>query len=153
MKELKGWHVAAIFGLGFGTIITVNATLAVNAVRSFPGLEVKNSYVASQSFDANRSAQEALGWDVAAWIEDGLLMLTFEDAGVPVSPIIEAATFGRATSVSMDQTPVFHFDGTVFSAPITAGAGNWNLRIVARSVEGTTFQQRIVVTHAKDAAS
>ena len=63
---LKGRHVAMIFGGAFTVIIGVNVALAVNAVRTFPGLETKNSYVASQTFDDRRAAQEALGWTVAA---------------------------------------------------------------------------------------
>ncbi len=59
MKTLTGWHVFVMFGFGFGTIIAVNLTLAFNAVRTFPGLEVKNAYVASQGFDADRKAQGA----------------------------------------------------------------------------------------------
>lgn len=149
MKEITGWHVAGLFGLGFGTIISVNVALAVNAVQTFPGLEVKNSYIASQNFDADRTAQEALGWDVTAWLSDGQLILTFLDDGVAVAPIIETATFGRATSVAMDQTPVFHFDGQVFAAPVQAGPGNWNLRIQARALDGTGFQQRIIVNASK----
>ena len=47
----------------------------------------------------------------------------------PVAPIVESATFGRATNVgSDDQTPVFTFDGTALRAPVDAGPGNWNLR-------------------------
>ena len=41
--EITGWHVLAVFGLAFGVIISVNVILAVNAVKTFPGLEVKNS--------------------------------------------------------------------------------------------------------------
>ena len=63
---LKGRHVAMMFGVGFGVIIAVNIALAVSAVRTFPGLETKNSYVTSQSFEADRAAQEALGWDASA---------------------------------------------------------------------------------------
>ena len=50
MKELTGRHVFGIFAVGFGTIIAVNMVLAISAVRTFPGLEVDNSYVASQQF-------------------------------------------------------------------------------------------------------
>ena len=57
----SSWFVAA-----FGVIIGVNLVLALSAVRTFPGLEVKNSYVASQTFDERRAAQEALGWTVSA---------------------------------------------------------------------------------------
>ena len=59
-RTLTGWHAAAIFGSFFGVIITVNLALAYSAVHTFPGLEVKNSYVASQNFDARRDAQEKL---------------------------------------------------------------------------------------------
>ena len=52
MTEIKGWHVFATFAAAFGIIISVNLTLAFKAVATFPGLEVRNSYIASQSFDA-----------------------------------------------------------------------------------------------------
>ncbi len=144
-REIKGWHVAAGFVAAFGVIIAVNLTLAVNAVQTFPGLEVKNSYVASQSFDEDRNAQTALGWDVSAKLEGSNLVLTIVQDGQPIAPDIESATFGRATNVSQDQTPVFFFDGAAYRAPVDVGPGNWNLRIKARSEDGTLFQQRIIV--------
>lgn len=144
-RELKGWHVAAIFVSAFSIIIAVNLTLAVNAVKTFPGLEVKNSYVASQSFDADRSAQEALGWEVSAHLEEGELVLSIREDDRAISPEIVTATFGRATSVAADQAPVFIFDGETLRAPVQAGAGNWNLRLHALAKDGTVFKQRIIV--------
>lgn len=149
VKEIKGWHVLTGFVLAFGVIIAVNLTLAFNAVKTFPGLEVKNSYVASQSFDADRTAQTALGWDVSARVADGTLRLEILQNGRPVEPQIEQAVFGRATSVAQDQTPAFIFDGTAFTAPVDAPDGNWNLRLKARALNGTLFQQRIIVEVAR----
>lgn len=149
MKQLTGTHVFAMFALGFGTIIAVNLTLAWNAVSTFPGLEVKNSYVASQSYDRDRAAQEALGWDVAARLEGDILALRFDRRGTAVSPVIESAVFGRATSVAADQSPAFIFDGARFVAPVDAGTGNWNLRVVAVAEDGTRFRQRIVVEQTR----
>jgi nitrogen fixation protein FixH len=143
--KLTGWHVLTIFGLCFGVIITVNLTLAYNAVKTFPGLEVKNSYVASQHFDADRAAQEALGWDVRAYTDRGALVLDIAKDGQPVAPTILAATFGRATHVGQDQTPIFVFDGTHHRASVQVAPGNWNLRLVAEAPDGTIFRQRIVV--------
>lgn len=145
MTELKGKHVAAMFVTGFGIIIAVNLTLAWNAVQTFPGLEVKNSYVASQSFDADRSAQLALGWDVTARLLGDQLVLEIAKDEQPVEPEIVSAVFSRATSIAVDQIPQFTFDGTAFSAHVEAGIGNWNLRLVARAADGTTFRQRIIV--------
>ncbi|PTX56874.1 nitrogen fixation protein FixH [Litoreibacter ponti] len=143
--EIRGWHVFAGFAGAFGIIIAVNLTLAFNAVATFPGLEVKNSYVASQSFDADRAAQEALGWQVSATLDRGQLVLRIAEHGTPIAPEIVQATFGRATHVGQDQTPEFIFDGTALRAPVDAGPGNWNLRLKARAADGTLFQQRIVV--------
>lgn len=148
MKQITGWHVFGIFAIGFGTIIAVNLTLAWNAVKTFPGLEVKNSYVASQSFDADRAAQTALGWEVEAFLQGDQLVLSFAKDGASVEPTIESAVFGRATSVVADQVPEFTFTDGTFVAPVEAGPGNWNLRIVALAEDGTRFQQRIVVRAA-----
>lgn len=145
MTEVKGWHVFGVFALAFGVIISVNLTLAFNAVRTFPGLEVKNSYVASQSFDADRTAQKALNWDVAADLRGDQLVLSIMRDGNAVQSVIEDAIFGRATMVAADQTPDFVFDGSVFRATVDAGAGNWNLRLRARADDGTLFQQRVIV--------
>ena len=133
------------FALAFGVIIAVNLTLAFNAVRTFPGLEVKNSYVASQSFDADRAAQLALDWDVKAYLDGGDLILAITQDGHPVEATIETAVFGRATMVKADQTPDFFFDGTVYRAAVNAGSGNWNLRFRAHAADGTLFQQRVIV--------
>lgn len=145
VREIKGWHVFSAFAVAFGIIIAVNLTLAFNAVATFPGLEVKNSYVASQSFDSDRDAQESLEWTVRAQVDGELLRLSILQDGAPIAPVIESATFGRATNVADDQTPEFRFDGTAYIAPVNASKGNWNLRLKARAEDGTLFQQRIIV--------
>ena len=146
---LTGWHVLAIFVGCFSVIVAANLTLAFNAVATFPGLEVKNSYVASQNFDADRRAQEALDWDVRAYTDRGALVLDIAKDGAPVNPTIVSATFGRATNVGQDQIPIFVFDGTSHRAPVQIAPGNWNLRLVAQSADGTIFKQRFIVeTHS-----
>jgi|TARA_B110000908_G_scaffold62058_1_gene75296 nitrogen fixation protein FixH len=145
MTEIKGWHVLMWFCMAFGVIITVNLTLAFQAVRTFPGLEVANSYVASQSFDVDRTAQIALKWDVSATLSDHTLSLVIIEDGTPIAPVVEQATFGRATNVQFDETPDFTFDGKALHAQVVAGAGNWNLRLKLRALDGTLFQQRVIV--------
>lgn len=149
VRRITGWHVLAIFGTAFGIIIAVNLTLAFNAVRTFPGLEVKNSYVASQKFEADRAAQEALGWDVSARLERGALWLRIDRAGRPVQPEIVKAVFGRPTATAGDQEPVFAWTGSEFVAPLQmtpeAARGNWDLWLEARAQDGTLFKQRLPV--------
>ncbi|RLJ40861.1 nitrogen fixation protein FixH [Litoreibacter meonggei] len=142
-REIKGIHVFAMFAFGFSIIIGVNLTLAFQAVRTFPGLETKNSYVASQSFDARRKAQLSLGWDVKAGYADGVLRLEIRDASGPVDPASINSTLGRATNISQDQSPAFSFDGTAHLAAAELASGNWNLRLRAIAEDGTVFEQRI----------
>ncbi len=54
-----GWHMLTIMLLFFGTIITVNVTMAWNAVTSWSGLVVQNTYVASQQFNGKAEAAKA----------------------------------------------------------------------------------------------
>ena len=145
-RKLTGWHALAIFGGCFAVIISVNLVLAYSAVSTFPGVEVKNSYVASQSFDDRRANQEALGWTVQAQAKGGLLILSIQDAeGRPVQAGSLDAVLGRATHVKDDRSPEFSFDGHFYVARETLQPGNWNIRMKATSLDGTPFEQRVVL--------
>ncbi len=152
-KELTGRHVAMIFVSAFSVIIAVNLALAYNAVHSFPGLEVKNSYVASQSFDRDRNAQQSLGWSVLAEARDGQVLLSVTDAdGRPVEVASLEATLGRATHVKDDSNPAFAYDGKRYVAPVDLAPGNWNIRMVATAEDGTIFRQRVILHVPKKAS-
>lgn len=143
---LTGPKVFAIFSSFFIVIIAVNLVMAFKAVSTFPGVETTNSYIASQTFDDDRAAQEALGWTVAAAVHRGDLQVTITDAaGDPVEVAAITGIFGRATMARDDQIPEFTFDGAVYHAPVAADQGNWNFRVEATAADGTPFRQRIVI--------
>ncbi len=145
-RQFTGRHALMVFCGAFAVIIGVNIALAVSAVKTFPGLEVKNSYVASQEFDDRRSAQEALGWSVYASANGGLVVLEITDEfGNPVEVSDLNAVLGRATHVKDDIRPEFKFDGSAYVAPAELGAGNWNIRMTARAQDGTEFTQRVIL--------
>ncbi|MFZ7093193.1 FixH family protein [Primorskyibacter sp. 2E233] len=146
-RKLTGWHVFGIFGGAFGVIIAVNLALAYNAVKTFPGLEVKNSYVASQTFNARKAAQESLGWDVEALLDGDRLILSITDEnGRPVQAGKLSATVGRPTNVSDDRIPDFTFNGQAYVAPIDLNPGNWDVWLKATALDGTEFEQRLEMT-------
>jgi nitrogen fixation protein FixH len=65
--RITGHHVAAIFVAFFAVVIAVNIGMAVAASRTFGGLVVENSYVASQKFNGwlkEARTERALGWAV-----------------------------------------------------------------------------------------
>ena len=143
-KPLTGRTVFLITASAFGVIIAVNVTMAYNAVSSFPGLEVDNSYVASQQFDARRSAQEGLGWQVTPTYTDGQLGLQFTDAaGLPVSPENLSVLVGRTTAAQDDVRPEFVGGYGAFEAPVDLQRGKWMLQVHAQAPDGTVFQQRL----------
>ena len=142
-REITGRHVFIGFVAAFSVIIGVNLVLAYSAVSTFPGLEVKNSYVASQKFDERKAAQEALGWTIKAELQGQELVLSITDAEGPVEVRELTAVLGRPTHVKDDSEPDFVFNGTAYVAPMELNDGNWNIRMLAIAKDGTEFRQRV----------
>lgn len=146
MAEITGRKVLAITVSAFAVIIGVNLLLAFKAVSTFPGLEVENSYVASQTFDADRAAQIALGWDLVTQYDTATsaLRLTFTDAAGMPAPVADLKVLvGRPTEASDDKTPAFTNNLGVYSTPMVLRPGKWMLHVEAHASDGTLFHQRI----------
>ena len=145
-KQLTGRTVFLVLAAAFGVVIGVNAIMAALAIGTFPGLETRNPYVASQTFDADRAAQLELGWEVSVTFDAGVLRLSILDAsGLPVEPAAMDVTLGRSTHIGDDTAPEFRFDGTAYVASAELAPGNWNLRFRATAADGTGFRQRIAL--------
>ncbi len=144
--RMTGRKVVIIAVSSFGVILAANLTMAFNAISTFPGLEVDNSFVASQNFNQELAEQLALGWDVKASHDDGILTLSITDPeGEPVRVAYLDAVLGAATHVRSDQTPEFRFTDGAYRAPVEIGPGNWNIRMHAVAQDGTEFRQRVVL--------
>lgn len=132
----------------FSVIIAVNVVMAYQAISTFPGLEVSNSYVASQTFDADRAAQTNLGWALVPEYDKAAkeLRLSFTDkAGLPAEVASLAVMVGRATEAKEDSRPEFVRQAGVFVAPLDLQTGKWMMQVEATAADGTTFRQRIDV--------
>ncbi len=146
-RKLTGWHVLAIFVGAFAVIIGVNVVLAWKAVSTFPGIEVANGYVASQSFDQERRDQVALGWEADTQLVGNILRVRFSHAGRPADVASVEGIFGRATEAADDQTPRFaRVADATFEAPVVAARGEWVFQLRAVAGDGTPFRQRVSVT-------
>ncbi len=147
-RKFTGWHMLMITVGFFAVIIAVNFFMAYKAVSTFPGLEVRNGYVASQQFDRLAAAQRALGWTVSAQVDDSMLRM---DILGPDGQFVQAssieATIGRSTERNEDQ--VLRFQQApegYYLAPIRKLApGKWYLRLKALADDGTLFQQRLTL--------
>ncbi len=141
---LTGRKVFLIAAAAFGVIIGVNVLMAVKAISTFPGLEVPNSYVASQVFDAERQAQEALGWTLAHSYEGGAPVLGFRDRdGRPVQVERLSATLGRTTEAADDRHPDFTWNGADYVAEEALAPGKWMILMEAFAKDGTRYHQRL----------
>ena len=87
--RFTGWHMLTCMIAFFGVIIVVNFTMASFASKSWTGLVVKNSYVASQKFNdelAVAEAQQARGWRSQVAYENGeLVFQLFDKSGKAVT--------------------------------------------------------------------
>lgn len=146
MGEITGRHVLGFTVAAFGVIIAVNVLMAYKAISTFPGLEVANSYVASQDFDADRKAQLALGWKLTPTYDLGRkeLTLAFRDVnGQPVLLKDLKVMVGRTTEAKDDSYPNFVREAGVYIAAANLQPGKWMMHVEAHAADGTLFQQRI----------
>jgi len=141
---LTGRKVLIIVVSAFSVIIAVNVFMAFKAVSTFPGLEVANSYVASQTFDADRRAQEALGWVVDPSYDGVVLALAITDRTGQRAAVRDLSLLvGRTTSAREDRVLTPSLAGGVYAAPVDLAPGNWLIHLEAHAEDGTLFRQRL----------
>ncbi|TKA97255.1 nitrogen fixation protein FixH [Cereibacter changlensis] len=146
MGEITGRKVLFITVSAFSVIIGVNLVMAWQAISTFPGLEVENSYVASQSFDSDKAAQLGLGWTLASDYDEAgkALHLSFTgDDGLPADVATLTVLVGRTTEAQQDQRPQFDRASGFYSAPLDLQPGKWMMHVEATARDGTPFRQRI----------
>ena len=125
-RELNGRHVLAIAVGAFAIILGANIAMLVAAVGSFPGLVVKNSYVASQGWNERTAAQSALGWATAVSYSEGRLFVRIRGAdGLPVQGLALEARLGRPSSDAEDRTVTLTGTPDGYSAEALLQPGVW----------------------------
>jgi len=114
----------------FGVIIAVNGTMLTFAVKTFGGLVVGNSYVASQRFNqdiAIAKAQPIRGWTLDVQTDETRVIVTVHDRdGSPLRDLdmtfnIARPTHDRSTlTVPMQETQSGRYEGKADLLP-----GQW----------------------------
>ncbi len=115
-KQLRGIHVLFWISGLFAVMIAVNATFLFWALKSFPGEQVKNSYVLGLDYNsevARRREQEKLGWTSEVGLADTSgkrLVVRMLDAGqAPLTGLAVSASVhvaGEAKAASVDLAEV-----------------------------------------------
>ncbi len=142
-REFTGRMALMTFGGFFVVIIGVNVAMSYFAINTFPGLEVHNTYVASQQFNGRLKQQLELGWNSNLRYDGKVLKLELFDRNGQPAPVDKIfATIGRATTDRFDKKLALKSDGKVFSQKIDLPPGKWEVRFVAMAADGTEFHQR-----------
>lgn len=143
-NPLTGRHVLAMIGLFFGVTITVNLVMAALATGTFPGLVVKNSYVASQNYNellAAGEAQAERGWTDEITARDGLLLVRLEDAsGAALTGLDVSARIGRPASAREDRVVALRPRGDEYVAAETLPPGRWVVELAAFSNDALVYR-------------
>ena len=148
-KEFTGRHMVLITVAFFGVILGVNVLMAVVASRTWTGLVVQNSYVASQEFqqkaDAARLQAEA-GWTMNIAYEAGTLVVRALDDGVPLALDEVTASVRRPVGGHDDATLVLMRSADGYRGAIDLAPGVWDVAITTAPTELGPMEHEIRVT-------
>lgn len=129
---ITGRKVLLIAVAAFGVVIAANLALLFSATGTFPGLVVKNSYVASQNWNRTVAAQRATGWQVSVGYETGALGITVGDRdGAPVPGLDVSAVIGRPASQAGDRRLALTERDGRYVADLDLAPGLWRVEIEA----------------------
>ena len=149
--RFTGWHMLAIMIGFFGVVIGVNAVMATDAIRTFGGLVVENSYVATTHYNrwlAEGRQQEREGWQATPTADGtGAISLRLSRAGQAIDgaavSIIANHPVGPVAQRSLRLRPV---GGGVYRSDGRLPRGRWLVRIeVSAGAQRAAFDDEIRV--------
>ena len=150
-KQFTGRHMLFAMLAFFGVIIIVNLTMAAFATRSWTGLVVKNSYVASQDFNREleqAKLQAARGWTGDITYREGSVVLSLTDkAGQPVVLDTSIVRIGRPAFEQADHRVVMVHQGSgIYHAKDALDPGIWQVSVRGTSSQGDyRLDSRLIV--------
>lgn len=144
-KIFTGWHMLAILVAFFGTIITVNVTMAYLANSTWSGMLSSNTYVASQDF--NKNAARAREWAKEGFkgtfaSEAGMLRYRLAGPADQLATIdYVEAIFHRPVGEQQDFSIKLERDGEFFAAKDVLAAGPWVVDLASMRGDKVVFHQ------------
>lgn len=132
-RKITGRTVLIVAVSAFAVVLAANLTLLYAATGSFPGLVVKNSYVAGIGWDDRTRAQRALGWHASVGHADGTLSIRLiDDDGRPVDDLAVEATVRRPAQAGADhEVRLSQGAEGAYRAPLVLAPGQWRVELRA----------------------
>ncbi len=144
--KFTGRHMISLIVAFFAVILIANLTMVFFASKSWTGLVVKNSYVASQNFNKDIAAQEKFeknGWQGNMEVEKGVFSFRLTRAGQGIDGCQVIGDLQRPVSEHQDYKLVFNSQSPgTYQARRSLKPGRWNLLLKAQcpDVAGTYTQ-------------
>ena len=141
-----GWHMLIITVSFFAVIFGMNLFMAISAKKSWTGLVVKNTYVASQEYNtklATSRLQHSLGWNSSIKYENDNLIFSLRDKNnVSIDAKQVNLQVNRVVGVDGELQLILskNEDGN-YSAPAKLASGIWNVFINAKLADESVFEQ------------
>lgn len=146
-RGFTGWHMLAIMLAFFGTIITVNVTMAWLANSSWSGMLSANTYVASQDFNKNAArarewVKEGFGGEVT--LSNGQVRYHLEGPAGILSDVDHVeAIFHRPVGDRQDFSIKLVRAGNLFTASHIPAEGPWIVDFAAMDAGKVVFHQAL----------
>lgn len=148
-KEFTGKHMAMVAVGFFGVIIGVNAFMAVSASRTWTGLVVANSYVASQEFQVKADAahaQNAAGWTMDVDHQGDMLVVQLLAHGKPLKVSDVSAFVRRPVGGHDDATVPLTAGDNGFTGQIVLAPGVWDITVTTGPTELGPIERETRIT-------
>jgi nitrogen fixation protein FixH len=128
-RPFTGRHMALILVAFFAVVVGVNVTMAVLAHKSWTGLVVQNSYVASQHFNAETKKRLAMlekGFRMEIVVRAGSVSVTLNDKAGLALPLHKAtrplsAVTGLSMTLQLPCSVAVHFALQRQNSPLAFG--------------------------------
>ena len=155
--KFTGRHMLGVIVAFFTVIFIANFTMVFFASKSWTGLVVKNSYVASQNFNKNIAAQEKFeqdGWQGNMQVEKGVFSFRLTRAGQAIDGCKVIGDLQRPVSEDQDYKLVFTSKASgTYKARRSLKPGRWNLLLKAQCPDvAGTYTQRYQFTISSSAS-
>ena len=142
-REIRGVHVLWALIAFFAAIIAINVAFSIVAIRTFPGEDVRRSYVQGLAYNdtlAARRAQAALGWRASAELARArggaaqLDLRVVDRDGRAIAGLVFTGALRRPLAAQEDHPLQFEeIEAGHYRARLDAPApGQWELRAAAR---------------------
>lgn len=149
--RFTGWHMLAIMIAFFGVVIGVNAVMATDAIRTFGGLVVENSYVATTHYNrwlAEGRQQEREGWQATPTADGtGAVSLHLSRAGQSIDGASVSIIANHPVGLVAQRSLRLHAMGNgVYRSEERLPHGRWLVRIeVSAGAQRAAFDDEIRV--------